>query len=103
MAKKRPRPKRASAHYSGILPQKGWPQRNYRFFRHRIVPGMFRRRGGSSQPPQLTPPAEGLVRATWIGHAAFFIQFADHSLVINASIASLSNNQSAFDSGAFFF
>jgi L-ascorbate metabolism protein UlaG (beta-lactamase superfamily) len=80
-------PKRASAHYSGLLPQKGWPQRNYKFFRHRIVPGMFRRPDGSVQAPVLTPPADGSVRVTWIGHAAFFLQFAGHSLMIDPNWA----------------
>lgn len=75
------------AHYSGILPQRGWPERNYKFFRHRIVPGMFRRRQGRSQPPQLQPPEAGAVRVTWIGHAAFFIQFADHSIVVDPNWA----------------
>ncbi len=87
MDKKRPRGKRASAHYSGILPQKGWPQRNYKFFRHRIVPGMFRRRNGEVQIPVLEPPEDGAVRVTWIGHAGFFLQFADHTIVIDPNWA----------------
>jgi L-ascorbate metabolism protein UlaG (beta-lactamase superfamily) len=87
MGKKPPRPRRASAHYSGILPQKGWPQRNYKFFRHRIVPGMFRRPDGKVQAPVLEPPAAGAVRVTWIGHAAFFLQFADHAIVIDPNWA----------------
>ena len=87
MAKKRPKPRRASAHYSGILPQKGWPQRNYKFFRHRIVPGMFRRRNGEIQVPVLEPPVEGAVRVTYIGHAGFFLQFADHAIIIDPNWA----------------
>ena len=44
-------PERAKTHYSGLMPQKGWPGRNYRFFRHRIVPGMFRRPDGEALVP----------------------------------------------------
>lgn len=81
------RPKRAAAHYSGLLPQKGWPARNYKFFRHRIVPGMFRRPDGTMRVPVLEPPGNGAVRVTWIGHAGFFVQFAGHSLVIDPNWA----------------
>jgi L-ascorbate metabolism protein UlaG (beta-lactamase superfamily) len=73
--------------YSGLLPQRGWPGRNYKFFRHRIVPGIFRRPLGEMQTPELTAPPPGRVRVTWIGHAAFFVQFADHSMVIDANWA----------------
>ena len=80
-------PTRPKAHYSGLLPQKGWPARNYKFFRHRIVPGMFRRPDGSVRAPVDEPPAEGAVRVTWIGHASFYLQFAGHSLVIDPNWA----------------
>jgi len=73
--------------YSGLMPQKGWPKRNLRFFRHRIVPGMFRRAGGDMQEPVLNPPEEGRVRVTWIGHASFFLQFAGHSVMVDPNWA----------------
>lgn len=73
--------------YSGLKPQKGWPARNFRFFRHRIVPGMFAKRAGSSQVPVLEPPADGSVRITWIGHATFFLQFAGHSVIVDPNWA----------------
>lgn len=76
-----------AAHYSGLLPQKGWPARNYQFLRHRIVPGMFRRPNGSHALPVLESPAAGRVRVTWIGHASFFIQFAGHSVVVDPNWA----------------
>ena len=69
------------------MPQKGWPKRNLRFFRHRIVPGMFRRAGGDMQEPVLNPPEEGRVRVTWIGHASFFLQFAGHSVMVDPNWA----------------
>lgn len=33
--------------YSGLAPQKGWPGRNAKFLRHRVVPAMFRKLGGT--------------------------------------------------------
>ena len=75
------------ARYSGLLPQKGWPGRNLKFFRHRIVPGMFRRAAGTAAAPVLEPPADDRVRITWIGHASFFLQFAGHSVIVDPNWA----------------
>lgn len=80
-------PLRPDARYSGLMPQKGWPQRNFKFFRHRIVPGMFRRPDGDVKAPELTAPEQGAVRVTWVGHAGFFLQFAGHSLMIDPNWA----------------
>lgn len=73
--------------YSGIKPQKGWPGRNLRFLRHRIVPGMFRRVAGDVLEPVLAPPDLDKVRITWIGHASFFLQFAGHSVIVDPNWA----------------
>lgn len=77
----------SSIRYSGLMPQKGWPARNFRFFRHRVVPGMFRRRKGNVLEPVLAPPDAGKVRVTWIGHASFFLQFAGHSVIVDPNWA----------------
>lgn len=82
-----PPPNGISTRYSGLLPQKGWPARNLKFFRHRVVPGMFSRAGGVIQEPNLDPPGAGMVRVTWIGHASFFLQFADHSVIVDPNWA----------------
>jgi L-ascorbate metabolism protein UlaG (beta-lactamase superfamily) len=82
-----PKSGKVGGHYSGLLPQKGWPGRNFKFFRHRIVPGMFRRPGGQASEPVLTTPATGCVRVTWVGHATFFLQFEGHSVVIDPNWA----------------
>lgn len=73
--------------YSGLMPQKGWPGRNLRFLRHRIVPGMFRRNAGIMLEPVLAPPDADKVRVTWIGHASFFLQFAGHSVIVDPNWA----------------
>ena len=73
--------------YSGLLPRKGWPERNLRFLRHRIVPGIFRQRDGNVLEPILAPPEGDKVRITWIGHASFYLQFAGHSVIIDPNWA----------------
>jgi len=73
--------------YSGIFPKKGWPERNYRFLRHRLVPQIFKRRAGESRAPIVLPPEDGLVRVTWIGHASFLVQFADHAVIFDPNWA----------------
>lgn len=74
-------------HYAGLLPKKGWPERNYRFFRHQVVPGIFRPRDGDMYRPDFSPPTEGTVRVTWIGHATFLIQFASHTVLVDPNWA----------------
>lgn len=80
-------PDPAASRYSGLLPQRGWPSRNLHFWRHRILPGMFRRAEGNALEPVLDPPEPGKVRITWIGHASFFLQFAGHSVIIDPNWA----------------
>lgn len=87
MAEFFPKSGRPEGRYSGLLPQKGWPSRNYRFFRHRIVPTLFRKRGGQSQEMVLSQPGPGAVRVTWIGHASFLLQFAEHTVVVDPNWA----------------
>lgn len=79
--------KKTSVRYAGLMPQKGWPERNFRFLRHRIVPGMFRRTAGDVLEPVLAPPEQDKVRVTWIGHASFFLQFAGHSVIVDPNWA----------------
>jgi len=78
---------RLHARYASLLPHKGWPARNLRFLRHRIVPGMFQRRSGDVLEPVLAPPEATKVRITWIGHASFFLQFAGHSVIVDPNWA----------------
>ncbi|TAG08106.1 MAG: MBL fold metallo-hydrolase [Verrucomicrobia bacterium] len=69
------------------MPQKGWPQRNVHYWRHRVVPTIFQRTHGDTMEPVSEPPIAGNVRVTWIGHASFFIQFAGHSVMIDPNWA----------------
>jgi len=82
-----PQPVAVKDNYSGLKPRKGWPQRNYRFLRHQIVPGIFRKREGETHRPDFSPPPAGTARITWIGHASFLIQFASANIVIDPNWA----------------
>jgi len=72
---------------SGIKPKKGWPGRNYTFWRHRILPQMMKKREGQTEKAIITPPDEGAVRVTWIGHASFLVQFGSHSVMFDPNWA----------------
>jgi len=61
--------------------------RNYRFFRHQLVPGIFRQRNGASLRPEFINPSSGQVRITWIGHATFLIQYPDTTILIDPNWA----------------
>ncbi|MBK1791484.1 MBL fold metallo-hydrolase [Persicirhabdus sediminis] len=80
-------PSSSKPRYAGLLPKKGWPQRNYRFFRHRVIPQVVQARDGERKAPVLHPPAQGSARITWIGHASFLVQYANHSLIIDPNWA----------------
>lgn len=73
--------------YASLMPHKGWPARNLHFLRHRIVPGLFKRRAGDALAPVLAAPAPDKVRVTWIGHSSFFLQFAGHSVLVDPNWA----------------
>ena len=77
----------AAEDYSGLTPQKGWPERSLRFLRYRLVPQIFKKLEGDPQHPVLAPPPEGKARVTWIGHASFFVQFEEHSVVFDPNWA----------------
>jgi len=77
----------ASERNSGLLPKKGWPERNYRFWRFRLLPQILKKRAGQTRASVMTPPRDGKVRATWIGHATFLIQFGDHAVIFDPNWA----------------
>ncbi len=72
---------------SGWLPRKGWPERNYRFWRRRLLPQWLKRAVGETRQAILEPPVEGKLRATWVGHASFLVQFGDHAVMFDPNWA----------------
>lgn len=79
--------RRSAEDYAGLKPTKGWPERNYRFLRYRLVPQIFKKLEGDPQHPVLSAPPEGKARVTWIGHASFFVQFEEHSVLFDPNWA----------------
>ena len=80
-----PQPERHS--YSGLSPKRGWAGRSYRFWRHRIIPQMFRSPEGLTLDANHEAPPEGKVRITWVGHASFLVQFDTHSVIFDPNWA----------------
>lgn len=72
---------------SGLVPKKGWPGRNYTFWRHRLLPQLLKKREGQTEQSIITPPEEGVVRVTWIGHASFLVQFGSHAVIFDPNWA----------------
>jgi L-ascorbate metabolism protein UlaG (beta-lactamase superfamily) len=60
----------------GILPQKGWAMRNYRYLSGSLLPAMIRKREvtGSPHPPVFRALAEDQIEVVWIGHASFLVR-----------------------------
>ncbi|MEO1836718.1 MAG: MBL fold metallo-hydrolase [Akkermansiaceae bacterium] len=79
--------KRLAEDYAGLKPKKGWPERNLRYIRYRLVPQIFRKLIGDPQHPKFLPPVKGKVRVTWIGHASFYVQFEKHSVLFDPNWA----------------
>ena len=77
----------SSERNSGLLPKRGWPERNYRFWRYRLLPQILKKREGETMPAVMTPPEAGKVRATWIGHATFLVQFGEHAVIFDPNWA----------------
>ncbi len=63
----------------------GWHKRN--FLAEVVVPSLFTPRGGSKLRPVFPELAAGQVCITWIGHASFLIQTAEHSVLIDPNWA----------------
>ncbi|MFM2220644.1 MAG: hypothetical protein RLZZ553_392 [Verrucomicrobiota bacterium] len=79
--------KRKSEHYSGLLPAKGWPQRNLKMLRQHVVPGFFRKREGQTKTLVREELGDQEVRVTWIGHSGFFVEIGSRSVVIDPNWA----------------
>lgn len=73
--------------YAGLRPTKGWVRRNIHFFGRRIFAQIFKPTEGSTAEPILDSPPAGTARVTWIGHASFLLQFADHSVLVDPNWA----------------
>src|SRR5690606_30797221 len=69
----------------GILPQKGWALRNYRYLSSSVLPAMIRRREGNGHlhPPEFPPLAPHQIEVVWIGHASFLVRTPNFNALID--------------------
>ncbi len=69
----------------GILPQKGWAMRNYRYLSGSLLPAIVQRREatGTPHPPVFPPLAPGEIEVVWIGHASFLVRTAGFNALVD--------------------
>lgn len=72
-------------HRIGLMPGKGWNERN--FLAEVMLPSLFQKRSGPSHPPAFPELEPGQFCITWIGHASFLIQTPEHSVLIDPNWA----------------
>jgi len=79
--KKRSRPD----NHVGMKPGNGWHKRN--FLAEVLIPSLFTKRAGESLKPVFPKLVDDQICITWIGHASFLIQTAEHSVLIDPNWA----------------
>lgn len=69
----------------GIVPQKGWAMRNYRYLSGSLLPAIIRRRESTGFPhPPIFPPLEShQIEVVWIGHASFLVRTPTFNALID--------------------
>ncbi|CAN5620764.1 hypothetical protein BH09VER1_BH09VER1_13600 [soil metagenome] len=63
----------------------GWHKRN--FLAEVVIPSLFTKRHGEKVKPVFPELEPGQIAITWIGHASFLIQTAEHSVLIDPNWA----------------
>ncbi len=69
----------------GLIPQKGWALRNYRYLSGSLLPAMVRRREatGTADPPVFAPLGDDQIEVVWIGHASFLVRTPGFNALID--------------------
>lgn len=78
---RRPRP----ANHASMRPGKGWHKRN--FLSEVFLPSLFTKRIGKPQRVDFPALRADQICITWIGHASFLVQTAEHSILIDPNWA----------------
>lgn len=82
---RRSRAKDRPANHVGMELGPGWNERN--FLAEVLIPSMFQKRHGSKIRPAFPVLRHGQFAITWVGHASFLIQTAEHSILIDPNWA----------------
>lgn len=69
----------------GILPQKGWALRNYRYLSGSLLPAMIQKREatGLPHPPVFPTLAKDQIEVVWVGHASFLVRAPGFNALID--------------------
>jgi L-ascorbate metabolism protein UlaG (beta-lactamase superfamily) len=82
---RRSRTKVIPDNHVGMQLGRGWSERN--FLAEVLIPSMFQKRHGSRARPAFPALRPGQFAITWVGHASFLIQTAEHSVLIDPNWA----------------
>ncbi|MEM9282304.1 MAG: MBL fold metallo-hydrolase [Verrucomicrobiota bacterium] len=60
----------------GLIPEKGWARRNYKYLSSSLLPSIVRPREttGPDNPPVFQRLSRGQIEVVWIGHASFLVR-----------------------------
>ena len=69
----------------GLMPEKGWAARNYRYLSGSLLPALVRKREatGPDSAPEFPELAPHEVEVVWIGHASFLVRTATFNALID--------------------
>jgi L-ascorbate metabolism protein UlaG (beta-lactamase superfamily) len=69
----------------GLIPEKGWALRNYKYFSSSLLPALMKRRAptGSEAPPVFRELHHDQVEVVWIGHASFLVRTPGFNALID--------------------
>lgn len=81
MPSRRPKPE----HHVDMRLGSGWHKRN--FLAEVVIPSLFAKRTGRRAKPEFPELGPDQLCLTWIGHASFLVQTAEHSILIDPNWA----------------
>lgn len=69
----------------GLMPEKGWAVRNYRYLSGSLLPALIRKREatGPDAAPEFPKLEPHQVEVVWIGHASFLVRTANFNVLID--------------------
>jgi L-ascorbate metabolism protein UlaG (beta-lactamase superfamily) len=79
--------KEASGNKVGLLPSKGWQQRNIQFINNVLIPHLMAPRLPGGASTVLKALEDGQTAVTWLGHAGFLIQMDGKNILVDPNWA----------------